>query len=278
MNLKNIDIEKLENLPQKQKMTERLTNRLELYNLGWDCRGEYRRSENYSKATSLFYGSIGKPMSELREKLKSILTPRRYDYLGFIKNKICVLCKDCSGNYVDNRGQVEIREIFYVDNDDILRHIPYISSNSRKRSISWQEHYSYITKRKKRFVKNTIKFDISLKLINKPLVYKYYTDLLKNRSFYFRYVNDLILCLKRVTEDPTLYGYRWGNYYYRKSYYQKEIKNYSKKLEDIEYKIQKFIDGDVSDFYRSDEYKQMYSSLKECHHVDPGPFKQTPII
>lgn len=239
--VKSIDYDKLDNLPKRERFWEKD---------GWkDWDIYYRRHAKYKQCNTIFIGSVGKNISDIKKKIDPLLF-KRDSFKTFSSRWLEQHSWEYKGDARYDR--------YYIDNNNCLQIIKTKRTRNRL-PLTWQQHYK-IKQNNKQFCKTKKdKGLMELKMINKPDLLKFYLQLIQKRKSY--------LGLQISTKE---YLNRWKSSYPKKDWWSRymyksnlqKLKDY--KIEQIEYQIENLEKGNFNIFYEDAAY--LYNQQKECHH------------
>lgn len=256
MNLKNISLKKLDNLPAKQSFSHYVDGK---FNLRKDTNYNYytRHDRLYSIIRKMVAKFVDKPHDELVHCFKKYYTPHRSslrEYTSLPK----IITTSLYDAQVSTRGVLEIpyrREEYYIDKDGIIR------VREKEKKASRLNHF-YNTKKneyKKQKLADRRKSLMMLKMINNRDLFDYYVKLYTTKSN----------LLSKIRENKHKLEYNQYNKItykpdYWRGWYVRQIESAKKELPTVIEAIELLEKENYSAFYNSKTY--LYSLYKECHH------------
>lgn len=280
MNLKNIDLEKLENLPAKFSMYERFNGRMEYYHLGWE-RNNRRGDRLLDLAYRIFKGCVGKHMSTVIRKQKEILPKRYHNYYKHWIEK---------SNSIHNYWLTKYGGYYYIDSENYLCFEPSKQKKQRIQSSYHGSIYRRLADESEANRKNSL---YELAFINDPVLHAYYVELITKKisllhTIHYERTDPPKLELVRKKYVKTEYsGFKskWGKTIYEDVeitnpyfFHQQKMNSWKRGEEEKKKKslqaqkeynvilenIERLKNKDFTLFYRSRQYQK--SLEKECHH------------
>lgn len=249
-----IDIEYLDSLPYRERLTAR-------YGHAWELRKHYRQmSPKYKQVNSIFYNSVGRPMDSLQRRLKPLVKHTfKGSYQAFLQNRINN--PDVFNRYVLSNNSSWINRCYYIDENNKLA-VKDLNIYCSKNRIWGKTNFDEQQLRKKlRGQKEKELSSILLKVINNRDLFDYITNVFSDEQFLQSKIPDA----EKALSDKILgYTMRWD--FYSRHYYQDKVNNYKKELIIQQQIISRIKQGDYSDYYNSPNY--IRSLTKECHHFE----------
>lgn len=275
MNLKDINLDKLEELPSKlpfhfgirsSYIYERYRN---IYNKFHE---DYKL--NSRKLEGLLSKSIGIHHDIIYSKFIKLYTLNFYmDPLNFFRGSIKKIISTSKGLRVLNdqvyTGQLKDLDTlecaknfrrYYFDIEGFLRECPI---KSHTHNFNANTHYKYITDQncKRKLYKQQKKDFIELlKFINKVDLFEFFKKIAKEKI----YLEDKIRKDQYDTINYSSSDKKFADFYYRRAV--SSLKINKEKLKIIIEKYDKLLKGETNIFYESNEY--LYSVKPNCHHFE----------
>jgi hypothetical protein len=300
---KGLDLERIDTLPMKYGWKFDLNTKFQL-------KDGYRRakwnnktlSRLHARASAIQYGSVGKDWNEVHSKLAAMVKHTPYD----IKVDELVDVQFCFWNYIKkewwirethrySRPEMSLKKFLnnsskmhywrngslYVDpiTNKIVHITPkgappqtrqQIRESYEKRAIRRKSNKNYRVERKIRGV-------YELKMMNKPDLLKFYTQLKVERKSLLNLIHS------KPNEYPSAFDHSWKRGGYTKvpltsGQYAKRLKNWKVmerwrlkkaaeaniKLPTIQEQIDRLEQGNFTGYFTSNVY--LYKIYKECHH------------
>ena len=169
MNLKNYDVDKVDNLPPRQRMREFVTTGLHVKHIGWNMRNEYRYRYNskISKAYNIFKGSVNKPFAPTRKKLEALMHPS-FSYHYWLDTDLVII----KGEFYHQQRGHKAYDSYFIDSNDMLRKTPprnWKYSKTPQHLIEEARIARAERKAREEIVNVTL-----LKMINNPDLFQFY--------------------------------------------------------------------------------------------------------
>lgn len=239
--MKSIDYEEIENLPYRERLWEKDGYK----------RYHYRYPIKLKQAQKIFKGSVGRDMSAIQKRLKPYLKSGNESFYKYTRFYLYEELRSWYRRYEPD---------FYVDENNILRSNIIIKPR-RKQPLTWQQHYKLKQDRKKRFKSRKKEGLVQLTMINKPELFKFYNEILRE---YKSLVNNLKERERNLSKTKSKWEINnkinWNSYMYKQA-----LKTVPK-IETLKYQIEQLESGNFDIFFESNIY--LYSLQKECHHFE----------
>ncbi len=270
-----MDIEKLENLPSRQKFYVHVNSKGQLKA---DKEYSYGSHPGYRKMRAIVRGSVGKEVDYIYSRIRPIIASLHYDtvpYVYFIQHQVYHPHVFVDGQPYGTAGRhygMKVLHGHYRDENGILQNNPY----------QRPKHVSRYTpdKRKDRVQRRKLRLAYELqllKMINRPDLYRFYTQLkAKEKSL-------LDTVYKRGEAYPEFrrtYGYskvvipdpyqdlekRIQTWQVYERWRKRDAEKAWKELGPVQKDIKELEAGNYNAFFTSNVY--LYSLQKECHHFE----------
>jgi len=272
-----MDIEKLENLPSRQKFYEHVNSKGQLY-----ANKEYHRyhmtdSKYYRKVRLVVRGSVGKHVNVVYSKVRPLIykleesNPYNYFVDRFVERADIYNGKPYRLNKRRYHRYGELHGIYFGP-DGIIRNNPYVKKRNPdniNRSYSKQNR---INKKYREVYENNL-----LKMINRIDLYRFYTQLKQKEKSLINTIN------KQPNDYPVLrttYEYnrtpipdpgqylrkRISEWHLWERFRKRDVEKALAEIKPIQEDIKQLEDGNYDVFFKSNVY--LYSLQKECHHFE----------
>lgn len=248
-NLKNVDLELLENAPSRTSLRWRMSESKQRLVDRYRWRFYYHGDEVACLVRRIIFGSIGKHKSTIDRKLKEV-TPSAMPHL-YINNWWIKNPKDCS-SYISSFGGY-----LYYDENNYLREEP---STYPKKYKDIQEHErSKERTRQHKLEEQQRKAHslVLLKLINNKPLFDFYCKLVDERKAHQKNL---------AAPRPKELRYSWWTWNWEIGDWKRSKERAEKQLPLLEQQIQAIENGDYTPYYESKGY--LHSIGKECPHME----------